>query len=422
MHVRELLEEAKRLAAERRIEEAKSAYIVALRHDPGNVDAMTGLGALLATIGMIAEARVVLEETLRLHPTQADAHRFLVVVFAALGDQAAADVHSKQEFALRPIHVVPFAGTGNPVRLLIVVAAAGINTRTARFCDRRLFETITVAAEFIGDAAPIPAHDVVFNAIGEAEGTAAIAAAQRFIARTDRRILNRPATIRATSRVENAARLGALPGVVTARTLRVARSRAVDPALARELGLPFLLRVPGHHTGEYFERVDDPAQLDAALAHLPGEELLAMSFLDARDAEGRYRKFRVMIVDGKLYPLHAAVGTTWKLHFFSGTHGEQERTLDEAFLADPQAVIGARAMSALHAIAGVLKLDYGGIDFAVDAAGNVLVFEANATMTVPEADLDPRFAYRTKALDAVADAVMRMFITSARCGGSAESA
>jgi hypothetical protein len=418
MYVRELLEDATRLAAERRIDEEKAAYLAALRHDPGDVDAMTGLGALLAKVGMNSDARIVLEETLRLHPTHADAHRFLVGVFAALGDQDAADAHSKQEFAQRPIYVVPFAGTGHPVRLLLLVAAAGINTRTARFCDRRLFETITVAAEFISDATSIPAHDVVFNAIGEAEGTEAIAAVQRFGALTDRRILNAPAAVCATTRVANAARLGTLPGVITARTVRVARERVVDLALARELGLPFLLRVPGHHTGEYFERVDDLAQLDAVLAHLPGQELLAMSFLDARDAQGRYRKFRMMIVDGKLYPLHAAVGATWKLHFFSGTHGDEERALDQAFLADPQAVIGTRAFSALHAIATVLNLDYGGIDFAVDPAGNVLVFEANATMTVPEADVDPQFAYRTKALDTVADAVMWMFITSARSGGS----
>ncbi len=416
MPVRELVEQAKRWAADRRFDEAKTAYLAALRQEPHNLEAMTGLGALLTAIGMVSEARVILEEAVRRYPADPDAHRWLVVVCAELGDQRAADEHSRQEFARRPIHVTPFTGSGHAVRLLLVVAAAAINTRTARFCDRRIFETITVAAEFIDETTPLPVHDVVFNAIGEAESTEALAAAERLVARTDRRVLNHPRLVRATSRVDNAARLGALPGVVTARTLRVARAHLSASELAGELGLPFLVRVPGCHTGEYFERVDEPARLGAILARLPGEELLAMSFLDARDGAGRYRKFRMMIVDGKLYPLHAAVGPSWKLHFFTGTHGAAEVALDGAYLADPGAIIGRHAMSALGAIADVLELDYGGIDFALDAAGNVLVFEANATMTVPEADPDPQFAYRTHALDTVADAVMWMFITSARRG------
>jgi len=410
-----LTSRAKAYAAEGRVEDAKRAYLAALQHDPTHAAAMTGLGALLATVGMVADARVVLEEALRHNPGHADAHRVLVTVCTALGDKAAADAHSTREFQLRPIHIIPYTGNGTPIRLLLLGAGAGINTRTARFRDPHLVETITVAAEFIGHDTPLPAHDVVFNAIGDAERSpGATDAAERLVARTDRRIINHPAAIRASGRIANAARLAALPGVITARTLAVTRERAADPALVRELGLPFLLRVPGHHTGEYFERIDDPAQIPAALAAFPGDDdLLAMSFLDARDAAGRYHKYRMMIVDGKLYPLHAAVGTTWKLHFFSGTHGGAERALDEAFLRDPQATIGSRAMAALAAIAEVLHLDYGGIDFACDSAGNVLVFEANATMTVPESDPDPQFAYRTPYLDAVVDAVINMIVTRA---------
>jgi len=410
----DLVRQAKQDANERRIDDAKNAYLAALQAQPDHAEAMTGLGALLASIGMNADARVVLEETVRRHPAHADAHRVLVNVCSSLGDKEAADAHSTREFELRPIHIIPYAGEGRPIRLLLIGAGAGINTRTARFRDRRLFETITVAAEFIGET-PLPDHDVVFNAIGDAErAPAAIDAAERLVARTTRPVLNHPRHIRATQRDRNARRLAAIPGVRAARTLRIPRARAADPALAEELGLPFLLRVPGHHTGEFFERIDDLAQVEAVLSALPGDELLAMSFLDTRDARGRYHKYRMMIVDGALYPLHAAVGANWKLHFFSGTHGEDERALDAAFLADPRAAIGSRAMSALHRIGEELQLDYGGIDFGIDRDGNVMVFEANATMTVPEADPDPRFAYRTPYLDTVAVAVMRMFVTRAR--------
>jgi hypothetical protein len=410
----ELVRRAKQDAAAGRIDEAKTAYLTALQHEPDHADAMTGLGALLASLGMAGDARVILEETVRRHPAHADAHRVLVTVCTALGDKDAAYRHSMREFEVRPISVIPYAGTGTPVRLLLVSAADGINTRTARFRDRRLFETIYVAAEFIGDR-PLPDHDIVFNTIGDAERSlAVIEAAERVVARTTRPVLNHPRHIRAATRVENARRLAAIPGVRTARMARIPRGRVAEPRLVELLGLPYLLRVPGHHTGELFERVDDPAQIETLLAKLPGDDLLAMSFLDTRDAQGRYHKYRMMIVDGALYPLHAAVGANWMLHFFSGTHGEDERALDAAFLADPEATIGTAAMNALHAIAAELQLDYGGIDFGLDRDGNVLVFEANATMTVPEADPDPAFAYRTPYLDTVAVAVMRMFVTRAK--------
>jgi tetratricopeptide (TPR) repeat protein len=409
----DLVAQAQRLAASGKIDEAKSAYLAALRIEPANPDAMTGLGSLLATVGMYAEARVVLEQTLLLHPNHADAHRALVIVFSAIGDKAAANEHSRSEYALRPIYVIPYTGEGEPVRLLLVAAGLGINTRTARFRDPRLIETTTIAAEFVNDDTPLPTHDVIFNAIGEADRSPeSIDAAERLVSRSNRRILNHPAIVRTTGRVETASRFAHIPGVVTAKTRRVSREHAADPALAAELGLPFLLRSPGHHTGAHFERIDDAAQTVAAIERLPGDQLLAMAFLDSRDAQGRYRKYRMMIVDGALYPLHAAIGKEWMLHFFSGTHGDAERELDAAFLADPSAIIGAQAMQALHAIARELRLDYGGIDFAIDSAGNVLLFEANATMVVPESDPDPRFAYRTPYLDAVAEAATRMILTS----------
>jgi glutathione synthase/RimK-type ligase-like ATP-grasp enzyme len=405
---------AEQLSRDRRFDEAKQHLLAALAVDSNHAGAMIGLGALLGRVGMLSDARVVLMEALERHPNEPRAHRELVVVCAALGDQDAADEHSRREYTLRPMSVIPCIGEGPPLRLLLIAAGDAINTRTARLRDPRLFETTVVAAEFLPSDVDLPPHDVVFNAIGDADRSeAALAAAERVIARSDRPVINPPSIVRRSGRVENALRLGALPGVVTARTLRVARSGADGKALAQELGLPLLLRVPGRHTGELFERIDDVTTFDAVLADLPGDEVLAMSFLDARDALGRYRKYRMMIVDGLLYPLHAAVGARWKLHFFSGTHGDAEREIDRAFLSDPAAAIGEPAMAALRAIAELLGLDYGGIDFAIDAAGRVLVFEANAMMVIPEADPDPRFAYRTVALDTVALAGMQMIVKRA---------
>ena len=70
--------------------------------------------------------------------------------------------------------------------------------------------------------------------------------------------------------------------------------------------------------------------------------------------------------------------------------------------------IGAKAMAALERIAGVLGLDYAGIDFGIGPGGEVLLFEANATMVVNPPDPDARWAYRRPAVATILDAVGAM--------------
>jgi hypothetical protein len=136
--------------------------------------------------------------------------------------------------------------------------------------------------------------------------------------------------------------------------------------------------------------------------------------LDARDDTGMYRKYRVMIVDGRLYPLHLAISRHWKVHYFTADMADrpEHREEDAAFLADMH-VIGNKAVAALSRIAAALGLDYGGIDFAVNADGEVLFFEANATMIVTPPVRDAKWDYRRPAVDAVLAAVQAMLVARA---------
>jgi hypothetical protein len=118
----------------------------------------------------------------------------------------------------------------------------------------------------------------------------------------------------------------------------------------------------------------------------------------------------VMMVDGKLYPLHAAVSSNWKIHYFSAEMADnpEHRAEDAAFLDDLPGVIGPRAMAALEKIQSVLGLDYGGIDFGLSESGEVLLFEANATMVVLIPDEGAKWDYRRPAVEAIYKAVWTM--------------
>jgi hypothetical protein len=77
------------------------------------------------------------------------------------------------------------------------------------------------------------------------------------------------------------------------------------------------------------------------------------------------------------------------------------------------AAIGRRAIDGLDRIRAALGLDYGGVDFAVNAQGEILFFEANATMVVYPPVADPKWAYRRPAVEAVLTAVRAMLVDRA---------
>ena len=77
----------------------------------------------------------------------------------------------------------------------------------------------------------------------------------------------------------------------------------------------------------------------------------------------------------------------------------------------------ARRSRALETIAATLGLDYGGIDFGRDAAGNILLYESNATMAVFPPPPDDHFAYRRAPIERVIDAVRQLIVDTGIRGG-----
>jgi hypothetical protein len=86
------------------------------------------------------------------------------------------------------------------------------------------------------------------------------------------------------------------------------------------------------------------------------------------------------------------------------------RVEEAKFLEDMPGTLGNKAMRALEGIRDALGLDYAGIDFGLSPDGDLLLFEANATMVIARPSDDPRWAYRRSAIDRVLDAVVAMIM------------
>jgi hypothetical protein len=397
---------------------ARTLYARAVALHPDNPMGHVNLANLLVRDGEFALARELYEIALRLDSNHPQAHQGLGSLLAELGDHTNAATHRRKGYEKQFITTLPYRGTRPPLPLLLLVSAAGGDIPTASFLDDRVFLSHVVVAEFCGPDVELPPHRLIFNSIGDADlCRPALEAAAALVKRSPAPVINRPGPVLDTGRLANAQRLGSLSGVVTPRMVSMSRARLAGPdgpasLLEHGFAFPLLLRSPGFHTGRNFVQVADAGELTAAATALPGDDVLVIAYLDARGVDGNFRKYRIIIVDGRIYPLHLAVSRHWKVHYFSADMADRPdyRREDAAFLDDMPKALGGKAVAALERIRDALGLDYGGIDFGLGPAGDVLLFEANATMVVNPPDPDERWAYRGSAVARILDAIRAMMI------------
>jgi tetratricopeptide (TPR) repeat protein len=398
------------------VDAACRVYSEAIQHHPDNPTAHINLANLLLRGSRYQQAREHYETALRIDPEHAHAHQGLGAALADLGDRAAAADHFCKGFRGHAVSTLPYRGDKAPIRLLQLVSSGGGNIPTALFLDDTRFLTTVAVADFLEPDTLLPPYQLIFNTIGDADlCRPALEAACRIAAQATAPVINDPAAVMKTGRIDNAARLGRLEGVRTARTLAIPREdiACADGARAlqsRGFVFPLLLRSPGYHTGRNFVRVERADELAAAAASLPGAELLAIEYLDATGRDGKPRKYRVMMIDGQLHPLHLAISKDWKVHYFTADMADKpdHRAEEAAFLEDMPDVLGGKAMAALERVRDALGLDYAGIDFGLGAGGELLLFEANATMVIAKPGREAHWAYRHAAIDSVLAAALAM--------------
>jgi tetratricopeptide repeat protein len=401
---------------------ARSLFEEAVRRHPDKPMGRVNLANLLLMMEEHDLARMHFEAALRADPGHIHAHRGLGNLLADAGDAEGARRHRDLGFRSDFLAILPYRGTGVPVRVLLLVSAMGGNTPTTSLLDDNVFATTVLVADYYDRNIPLAPHDIVFNSIGDTDMCSeGLAAAAEILAHTDRPVINHPRAVGRTGRLANVERLHGIPNLVVPRMAKVplaslTGSNAAESVAANGLSFPLLARVPGFHTGRNFVRVETAEQLAAAAEKFPGDEAWLIEQLDARDGEGMFRKLRAMIVDRKLYPLHLAISRDWKVHYYSADMAQSadNRAKEAPFLQDMANTIGARGMAALQRIAETLELDYGGIDCAVNAQGDILFFEANATMVMVPLAADEKWNYRRPAFDNIFAAVRAMLVRRAQ--------
>lgn len=361
--------------------------------------------------GDLAGAATCFAAAVRADDTLTVARHHLAAALSRLG--LAEEARPHLQAALKAERVFTQPGPPGAPRVLILAAASEGNIPLEHIIPEAHFTRIWWFIDHAPDprAETLPAHDVVFNAIGDLDMSGAadaklVSFLRSSLRSSDKPLLNDPVRVAQTRRDRLPALLDGIDGLVVPRVCRIAATPSSDAIAqaARQAGIapPLLLRPAGAHGGAGVLRVDKWHGLDAPSA----PAWYATAFHDCRSADGHTRKYRVIFVDRVPYAYHLAISADWLVHYFSADMDRHAWKLDEeaAFLADPHAVLGERAARALLEAGERLDLDYCGMDFGM-CGDAIVVFEANPTMLVHPENEPGLLAFKNPAVSGIIAAV-----------------
>jgi tetratricopeptide (TPR) repeat protein len=354
-----------------------------------------------------AAARQHFEEALAINPRDADSLYWIAGIRQRMGHFDAARAEYERAAQIQPLISHKVAKSPASFRLLALFAPFAGNTPTEYLFRDAAYDTEPLALFDGGeaDAASLGDVELVINLISDADqARQVLPAAARLVEWLGKPVINDPGKIQRTARDAVASLLPGISGCRIPKILRLEAGADVSAAaLARRLpfSCPVLARPAGTHGGGDFEKFTSLSDLAGFIGSRPDSDHYVIEYIDYASADRHFRKYRLMFVDDEILPYHLAIGNQWKVHHLSTDMANQPwmQREEAAFLAQPGTVFTAENYQALRMIRERIGLDYFGIDCALDAGHNIIVFEVNASMLVH--DDNEEFPYKEPAVRAI---------------------
>jgi tetratricopeptide (TPR) repeat protein len=399
---------------------AKALLLELIAERPGESGLHHELGKVCFELNEADQSIQHFEAALAANPADAESLYWIGAVRQMLGDDAAAREAYARAAQIQPLIRRPATKSPADFRVLALYAPFAGNTPSGFLFKDTDFETDTLALlPSVTPQVTFPKEDIalVVNLISDADQAAdVLPLAAELAARLGRRTINEPGKIMRTTRDAIADLLLAMPGC---RVPKISRLRAGTDCSAAALEptlpcpFPLLARPCGTHGGDDFEKIADCGALAAFLAQRPDHDHYLIEYVDYRSADGHFRKYRFIFVGDHILPYHLAIGSDWKLHHDS-TDMEDHAWMQEeeaAFLKDPATAFNVAHRAALRAIKERIGLEFFGIDCGLDTAGDLVVFEVNASMLVHEGN--DKFPYKDPFVQKIRVAFHEMLRTLA---------
>ena len=342
------------------------------------------------------------------HPDDANALLDLSTILQLRMNRELALATQAQALAMQRLYHLPAASTEVGIRLLAIMAPGDLMANTPL---ELLLEDSDVALDilYLGPGLPLPQnlpdHDLLFMAIGESDQNRPLLKEMEMVMKSwPRPVLNRPERIVCLSRDASYARLAAVPGIVMPITMRIDRQTLerigcaelpLDAVLEEGL-FPVIVRPVDSHAGQGLVKLDEPSAIADYLQTMAQNEFYLSRFIDYRGADGQFRKYRIVLVDGRPFVCHLGISDHWMIHYLNAGMAESadKRAEEERFMATFDQDFARRHDQAFAAINERMGLDYLGIDCAQTQDGQLLVFELDSDMVVHALDPVDLFPYK----------------------------
>jgi len=388
------------------MERVAALLVAAVRADPSFAPAHAALANIAARRGDRAAAMHGYALAVMLDWDDADAHLALANLYDTAGNARDAQRHLREALARKTRYA---SRSPHAVRRVLLLKTPGSFLANALpdFCLDA--NRTNVDALYVTDAVaalpPAGSYDVLFNAMSATEEHAGtIERCRALIDAAGAAAINHPARLDGVRRAALPHTLRDVPGCVVQPVCRLTRDEVeaagVSGAFGAELPFPLLIRPVDTQRGDGLERLHDANHVMGYLARFDAAAFTVTPFVDYRSADGFYRKYRVIVVDGVPYPYHLAISTDWLVHYWrvSGAMRASAalRAEEERFLAEPERVFPTWTAT-FTAMAHAVGLEFFGVDCALDDAGRVLVFECDPSAFVhAHTDVDGPFAYKLR--------------------------
>ncbi|MBU6443113.1 MAG: hypothetical protein KGR48_04310 [Alphaproteobacteria bacterium] len=340
-----------------------------------------------------------------------------------------------EALSVRRLFRSPCASTTPRLRVLAFAASADIGGNTPiefllQGSDIELYTLYVVPGFELPEA--LPDHDVAFVAVPDSDSArATLAEIERLAQNWPRPILNAPQRIYELERDRLHKLLSDIPGVDIPATARVDRDDLADIVggieeiddLLGDTHFPLIIRPVGSQAGRGLEKLDEIEAVTPYLTLWEDEDFFVSRFVDYSGADGQFRKYRVVFVDGKAYGCHLAIAGQWNLWYLNADMGASpaKRGEEAVFLSDFNATFGARHRGALDEIARRVGLDYFAIDCAETKTGQLLIFEADIAAIVHDMDPPDVYPYKGPQMQRIFAAFAAMLEARSRPAGSAHA-
>jgi hypothetical protein len=351
----------------------------------------------------------------------------LSLIAQLLGDKPTGMAIQAEVLAFHQLFRSPCSVENPNLRVLALAAAMdmGGNTPIEFLLQDSAIELLTLyVVAGVELPAPLPDHDVAIVIASDSDQCReALQRIDHAASRWPRPLLNPPRLVGNLDRDKLYRLLSGIEGLDIPATAPATRAQLQELAqpnagvegLAVDVEFPIIVRPLGSHAGVGLARIDDRAAIGRYLAERPEPEFFVSRFVDYAGDDGLFRKYRIVVVDGRPYACHMAIADRWDIWYLNAgmAFSESKRREEEDFMRSFDSDFAMRHQRALTAMIERIGLDYFTVDCAENRRGELLIFEADNTAVVHNMDSPELFPYKAPQMRKVFEAFAAMLFRRA---------